>query len=287
MDLIRNNFVIVSLSILLSGLCSWGQRPFPLENAYLRNDLNVNSNSLTNVRDIVFKGEGTNLTVDIETFLMLFEGVSRKLIDPETVASFLVVSNGIPYMVTESNSVPVVLSSTTSFIRQYDSDAYVTNMTVLSDLILLQEDGDSFPPDFAVTYRGITNGTLEKAVIEDVSVQTLSLAGVSYGVTSFNVVTGNIVTNLLYSLPSGNVGNFEWSYLVRNGNDARTGKIVFAVASDGTSRFVNVPEVIYDLSDAGLAGYTIEVAVTGNDVNAVLSGAGSWEIYSQSWIIGE
>jgi len=121
--------------------------------------MNANLKNITNVNNIVFYQNGSNLIVNLSTFLIALSGESVKLVDDNDLTSYLYVSNGYPYLLKDGDVKRVVLDSDTTFIRQYDVLGVVSNLNVVQELKILYPSSvdDS---DYSVTYSALTNGTL-------------------------------------------------------------------------------------------------------------------------------
>jgi len=121
--------------------------------------MNANFKNITNINNLVFYQNGSNMVVNLATFIIALSGESKKLVDENDLASYLYVSNGHPYLLKAGDVKKVVLESDTTFIRQYDTLGIVSNMNVIQDLKILYPStiDDS---EYSVTYPALTNGAL-------------------------------------------------------------------------------------------------------------------------------
>lgn len=158
-DLMRICSSLIAALIVAS--CAYAQRRTPLTDPYLRTDMDADYRSITNLASLVFYKDGSNLVVDLDTFVAALAGNAIKLNDPSGVGSYLYVSNGSPYIVGSGEAVKVVLESDGTFIRQHDHHGTVTNMTVLNDLVI-QYPSDVDDSEYSVTHQALTNGAIEK-----------------------------------------------------------------------------------------------------------------------------
>lgn len=134
-------------------------RPEPLVNPYLRTDMNANFKNITNMNNIVFYQNGSNLVVNLSTFLIALSGDAKKLVDQNDLASYLYVSNGHPYLLKSGDLKRVTLDTDSTFIRQYDVLGTVSNMNVIQEL-KIQYPSSIDDSDYSVTYPALTNGAL-------------------------------------------------------------------------------------------------------------------------------
>lgn len=153
--------LILPIFILFLSLYCLAQsnRQEPLVNPYLRTDMNANFKNITNINNAVFYKNGSNLVINFETILTMISGESVKLVDKDDVASYLYVSNGVPYVLKGGDIKRAILDSDNFFIRQYDPLGIVSNLNVISELKILYPSSidDS---DYSVTYPALTNGAL-------------------------------------------------------------------------------------------------------------------------------
>lgn len=159
-----NLFKIIPL-VLFASFC-FAQRPTPLENALFKTDADVNYKKLTNVNAVVFYDSGSNVIVNASTFLTLFEGQAKTLIDTTGNESFLFVSNGIPWVTISNSTKKVIMENDTTFIRQGESLATVTNMVVLNELLVGNSNGVD-DTVYNVTQPSLTNGAISELRIEN------------------------------------------------------------------------------------------------------------------------
>lgn len=150
--------VIVFLCIGFSAYAQ-GNRPTPLENVIFKTDVNVNFKNLTNVNSVVFYDSGTNLTVNLSTFLELFKGEAKKLIDTNNITSYLIMSNNAPYLVTSNSVRKITLNADTDYIRQFEPTANVTNLNVFNELII-QNPSSTDNSNYSVGFQDLTNGVI-------------------------------------------------------------------------------------------------------------------------------
>ena len=146
---------------LMFAFAVYGQsRRLPLENAFLRNGMDANSQQITNLLSISFVDNGSNIIIDASSFLALFEGESRLLFNGNDRQQFMVISNGRPWMTTSDGVREVTLNGDTSFIRQYEPVANMSNVVVYSSLTIINEGGvdDS---DYGVNHSDLTNGNIQ------------------------------------------------------------------------------------------------------------------------------
>jgi hypothetical protein len=107
----------------------------------------------------VFYQNGSNLVVNLSTFLIALSGESVKLVDNNDLTSYLYVSNGYPYLLKDGDIKRVALDSDTTFIRQYDTLGIVSNLNVIQELKILSTSSLD-DADYSVSYSALTNGTL-------------------------------------------------------------------------------------------------------------------------------
>jgi len=150
--------------MLTAEICFSQVRPTPLNNADFKTDANMGNHRLTNVNAIVFYDTGTNLLINATTFMSLFNGESKKLVD-ENTPQYLFVSNGIPYVTSTNGLRTVILQNDTAFIRQGEYQASVTNLDVMGNLIISTPSSvDS--SQYVVTEASLTNGAIAELKIE-------------------------------------------------------------------------------------------------------------------------
>ena len=227
------------LVFVLSAFCSYGQeRRLPLENSFLRNGMDANGKSVTNLLFVSFIDSGSNVVIDASTFLRLFDGESRKLLNADDEQQFVVISNGRPWMITAEGVREVTLNGDTSFIRQHEPTANLSNVLVHSSLVILNEGGvdDS---DYGVNYSDLTNGNVaaidvirhfkagrEVYPVQDTFVLTTqAVESVSYGID----VAGSLLSSVSLDFYAASSSGFS------------AGNLSFYMTTSPAPRVVGVP----------------------------------------------
>lgn len=278
----KKSLKILGLTLILSCFSAIGQtRPFPVENGYLRNDFNANTNKITNLQAIAFSSSGSNIVIDASTFLSLFEGVSKKLINPNQETEFLIISNARPYVITSNGIREVTLQNDTSFIRQHEPDAYVSNITVYSTL-MLNEDSGIDSNDYSLTYSALTNGNIRVLRAEDIIFggHTLTRQEMINFTWSNSVSVDMTVTNAAYTSENQLCFN-EWTYLVTDEGKYKTGKIFFGISdsiSEGSKLIGNPVETVFG-SDLEMQDRTVDISCYGHQIEIITKGKGFWYFY--------
>ena len=260
-------------------------RPTPLENVVLKTDANVNNQKLTNVNSIIFYDTGTNLIVNLSTFMNLFEGISKKLVNKDFVSQYLIVSNGHPYMVTSNSTREVTLQGDTSFIRQMEPVANVTNMNVYGELIIAQTSTID-NSNYSLTQQDLTNGALNKLVVKDLFLSGQHFTALGSQNFSFtNTVTAldvlPVIKNAI-TLQSQKFCFHEWSFYVSNEGKFKMGKIYFATVNTNSARIIGDVSVEILGVDSSMVNYQPTIIVTNNLIKVSMNGIGYWNFWGFS-----
>jgi len=271
--------------VLTAFFCQSQTRSFPIQNGKLRNDLDADYNVVTNLKAISFLDNGSNVYINASNFLYLFEGLSKKLINIDGSYEFLVVSNARPYMVTTNGMKEVTLQGDTSFIRQYEPEAFISNLTVNGTLwVEMNQNIDT--NDYSVMFSSLTNGSISTLKAENVILGNYRLDwNTMVNFSWSNTVPVNMtVTNDAYTSATELTVN-EWTYCVRHNGKVKSGKVYFSVRDTqelGSKIIGNNPiEEIYAV-DTEMLDRDIDIVTYGHKVQIITSGAGNWSFYGFS-----
>lgn len=262
------------------------QRPEPLSNPYLRTDMNANQKDITNINRLVFIIANTNIAVDASTFLTTFNGESFKLVNENSSEQYLIISNNLPYLVTSNSIRGLTLQGDTFYIRQFEPNANITNLSIWANLVLENNTGIN-DSDFGLNRSDLTNGTIPK-----LSTTSLEVNGRLYDYNSpqnfsytNSVIGSNPITNTVRAINPNTVEFHEWTYIAHRTGKIRAGKLLFTSHADGSiTRIVGgsgITNVTYSL-DSEMTNHVISVLATNNVLRVILSGEGTWSIYGFS-----
>jgi len=272
--------------VLAAFFCQAQTRTFPIQNGKLRNDLDADFNTITNLKAISFADNGSNVYINASNFLYFFEGLSKKLINKDGSYEFLVVSNARPYMVTTNGMREVTLQGDTSFIRQYEPEAFISNLTVYGTLWVETGDSGIDTNDYSLMFSSLTNGSIstlktDNMILNNSKLDWNSMVNFSW---SNNVPVNMTVTNDVYTSATELTVN-EWTYCVRHEGKVKSGKVYFSVRDtqfEGSKIIgVNPVEEVFSV-DTEMLDRNIDIITDGHKVQIVTSGAGNWSFYGFS-----